>query len=104
MGPASGASASLDALGPLACRSGYRRRVPRLFRMRDGARGTRVNIPLRVESHYGREDRYVTDPDIARAVGRLTGRRTVTNGDVNALLALGHTFTEISISGRRIAE
>ena len=62
-----------------------------------------MNIQIRVESAYGRELRYVEDRDQAQALQVLTGTRTLTEGQMTALLALGHSFTETRALGRKLA-
>lgn len=61
-----------------------------------------MNIQVRIESAYGRELRYPVDPDQAQALRVLTGTRTITDAQQNALLALGHTFTETRALGRKV--
>lgn len=62
-----------------------------------------MNIQIRVESAYGRELRYVEDQRQAEALRTLTGTRTLTEGQMTALLALGHSFTETRAMGRKLA-
>ena len=48
-------------------------------------------INVEIKSHYGTEHIYITS-DHAEAVQRLTGRKTITKGDIDALKKLGFTF------------
>lgn len=43
---------------------------------------------------FGRERKYVVG-DVAVSIAALTGRSTMTDGDVSALTALGHTLKEV---------
>jgi len=52
-----------------------------------------MDIPITTREAYGRTLVDVSDPDLARAVARLTGRKTLTESDIAALRELGHTIT-----------
>ena len=53
-----------------------------------------MNIPTTTREVYGRTLVDVSDPDLARIVARLTGRKTLTESDIEALKQLGITFTD----------
>lgn len=47
---------------------------------------------------YGVEQMYISDPEIAKSVYRLTGKKTVNNSDFVALAELGHQITHEPIN------
>lgn len=49
-------------------------------------------ITLRKESHYGATFYYVVDEAKAQPIRMLTGRKTLSDGDMSALQTLGFTF------------
>ena len=44
---------------------------------------------LRVQRNYGRDDVYIVNDQVARAVRQLTGKLTVNQEDIQALMDLG---------------
>ena len=48
------------------------------------------DIKVEVKTHYGSEHKYITS-DHAEAVAQLTGKKTLTERDIQALKALGFT-------------
>lgn len=44
---------------------------------------------------YGVVKFYVKEPEMAQAISKLTGRKTLTEQDMDALKALGFTFEEV---------
>jgi len=44
---------------------------------------------------YGVVKFYVKEPELAQAITVLTGRKTITEQDMQALTALGFTFEEV---------
>jgi len=44
---------------------------------------------LRVQRNYGRDDVYIVNDQVARAVRQLTGKLTVNQEDIQALIDLG---------------
>jgi len=57
----------------------------------------RSTIEYRVVNVYGQEKRYFADPDgsTERAIRKLTGRTTITDGDFEAILAMGFGFSRV---------
>lgn len=55
-----------------------------------------MNINYYEKNVYGNPTLYIADPDIAAKVVRLTGRRTITQGDIDTMTDLfGVTFTQV---------
>jgi len=50
-------------------------------------------VKVEMKSHYGSEHKYVVS-DHAEAIAALTGRKTVTDKDIQALKALGFQVTQ----------
>ena len=48
-----------------------------------------MTFKVRVQNNYGQDHFYVVDPVIAKAVSNLTGKKTVTHGDLLTLRQLG---------------
>jgi len=58
-------------------------------------------ITYQVKTEYGNARRYPTDESVAVALRSLTGRRTLTDSDVEALRALGVACVEESNATQR---
>ena len=53
------------------------------------------DIKLEVRRNYGTNHMYVTSPEHAEAIAALTGKKTVTEKDIQALKALGfHVYRQ----------
>lgn len=50
---------------------------------------------LVVKSNYGNDQAYIIDEEIASCISSLTGRKTLTHTDQNALVQLGFTFNQV---------
>ena len=53
-----------------------------------------MNITTETRHQWGKTYTYVVDPDIAEALRWLTGRKTLSALDIEALEQLGFTITE----------
>lgn len=51
-------------------------------------------IPFVRKNPYGREYLYIEDPEAARAISVLTGRKTISEEQMDALESLGLFFVE----------
>lgn len=49
-------------------------------------------IEVYVKNNWGSDHTYICDPDIASSIQTLTGRKTLTDYDLQALRKLGHEF------------
>lgn len=47
------------------------------------------------QQHYGRTDRYVADPELARTIKMITGKNTLDDLAMKALEKLGHRFVQV---------
>lgn len=54
------------------------------------------DVEVVVKSNYGAEAIYVVSQQ-ATAISHLTGRKTVTRSDINALKALGFNFKDVTV-------
>ena len=54
-----------------------------------------MTIEYRIRSVYGEDRMYLVDPDMARAVERLTGCKTVTLGHTKALESMGFELIQV---------
>ena len=61
------------------------------------------HVAVRVVTEYGNRRRYPTDAAQAAALYALTGRRTLSGGDVAALLALGFSISKTEGAGHGAA-
>lgn len=52
-----------------------------------------MNIQIEIKNVYGNELIYVIEPDCARTIQKLTGRKTLTRSDIQAFKDLGFTFS-----------
>jgi len=55
-----------------------------------------MNIVTTIRSSFGNQHEYIVDKDIADSVQQLTGKKTVSSYDLEALKALGHTINNSS--------
>ena len=49
-------------------------------------------IEVFIKNNWGSDHTYICDPDLASAIQTLTGRKTLTDYDLQALRKLGHEF------------
>lgn len=54
-----------------------------------------MTIEYYCQGNYGQDYFYIIDTNIAQAVSRLTGRKTLTQSDFNALRSLGFELKEV---------
>jgi len=54
-----------------------------------------VLIQYYVKEHYGEKRYYAIDPNIAKAIGEISGNKTITTRVKNGLKSLGHRFEQI---------
>lgn len=54
-----------------------------------------MDIEYYVKSVYGKDTYYIKDKKIAKLIGQLTGKKTVSVHDIDALLQLGHSTMEV---------
>ena len=54
-----------------------------------------MTIEYRIRSVYGEDRMYLVDPDMAAAIQRLTGCKTVTLGHKKALESMGFKLTQV---------
>ncbi len=54
-----------------------------------------MKLTFYVRHNYGTAQSYLYDAEAARAVAKLTGRKTVTDSDMAALIALGFSFEQV---------
>ena len=52
-----------------------------------------MNILIEIKNHYGNQLHYVVEPDCAKTIQKLTGRKTLTLDDIQAFKELGFTFS-----------
>jgi hypothetical protein len=52
-----------------------------------------MNIQIEIKNVYGNELIYVIEPDCAKTIKKLTGRKTLTRNDIQAFKDLGFTFS-----------
>ena len=55
-----------------------------------------MNIVTTIRPAFGTDHEYIVDKDIAASVQQLTGKKTVSFSDLEALKALGHTINNCS--------
>jgi hypothetical protein len=49
-------------------------------------------IEVFIKNNWGSDHTYICNPDLASAIQTLTGRKTLTDYDLQALRKLGHEF------------
>ena len=62
-----------------------------------------AKFPVRVEREYGNERKYIDDPKLAGLFKQLTGRTTLRESDIDALVQLGHQVGEVRVLGRKVS-
>jgi hypothetical protein len=53
-----------------------------------------MDLEINIKNEYGHARRYIVDPRLEAAYTRLTGRMTIRDADLDALLALGVRVVE----------
>lgn len=54
-----------------------------------------MQVNYYIERVYGVDQKYVVNNEQAAAIRTLTGKKTIADRDIYALIALGHTFKEV---------
>lgn len=61
-----------------------------------------ARIQVRIDKAYGNTRRYVIDKEQAKWLKQLTGKKTLSDGHVEALQNLGYEVKEVEVLGRRV--
>lgn len=52
-------------------------------------------IKYYIKENYGTKHRYIVEPRVAEAISTLTGRKTLSDSDIQALEVLGFEFEQV---------
>ena len=54
-----------------------------------------MQVSYYIETHYGNDHIYILEEDAKRAIAKLTGKKTVSEQDLESLTKLGVHFSQV---------